>query len=1233
MSSPKHHHSFIDGEFSLPGTEEKVLEFWKTNQIFEKSLQMRQITSDKRQGKEKLASETLKLKPKTFVFYEGPPTANGKPGLHHILARAFKDIIPRFKTMQGYLVPRKGGWDTHGLPVEIEVEKQLGLKSKKEIEQYGIAAFNAMCRESVWKYKEMWEKLTDRMGFWIDMKDPYITYETDYIESLWWIISQIANQKLLYKGYKILPWCTRCGTGLSSHELGQPGAYATVEDESVYVKFKLKPGQKIGNFETNNNTYVLSWTTTPWTLPGNVALAVGKGIKYVGVRMIRDYVISKGEDYPKTKRGEVLILAKERLSILDGPYTQDWNAIGKDLVGLEYEPLFDIKALQNEKSHKIYPADFVTTTDGTGVVHTAVMYGEDDYALGIKVGLPQHHTVDETGAFTKDLEKYGLAGMIVKSKDKAVEDETTKKIITYLDKTKLLLKAEKYSHEYPHCWRCGTPLLYYARSAWFVAMSKLRTQLLENNSKIHWVPEHIKNGRFGEWLKEVKDWNFSRERYWGTPLPVWECKECGHTQVIGSLTELEQKTAPAKNIYYLMRHAFPETVMLGVIDSGQGRYHLTPSGRNSAKEAAEMLKKDKIDLIISSDIIRAKETARIVAKVLGVTVQFEPRIREINLGVLSGQPDSAYHRLFPTYEERFEKRPEGGESVRDVGKRVWEFFRDIEKKYKGKNILIISHEYSIWAMSTVMHGWSEKQAVAEMKKKKRDFIDVAEVRKVPFRIVPRDAEGSVDLHRPFIDEITFKCPECKKGVMRRVKEICDVWYDSGSMPFAQWHYPFENREKVDGYFSAPGRGKMRSTEPAEAFPADYISEAIDQTRGWFYTLLAVSTLLGKGEPYKNVICLGLLNDKNGRKMSKSVGNVIDPWELMNKHGIDAVRWYLYTMNPPGDPKNFDEQELAKTFRRVHLIFYNCALFWRTYADKKVAGSKPKVANKNPLDQWILMRLDETITNATKSLEKYEVRESAIEIERFIDDLSRWYIRRSRRRLQKPESKSDYTAASATLGYALLQTVKLMAPFNPFFAEGMYRMLGGDMLSVHLDSWPTVSSKQSVVSSRGLILQMETVRKIASDVLAKRAEGSVKVRQPLSRLSIKYRAPGIKLAKKLLEILKDEINVKKVVYDAKLKEPFVLDTKITPELRDEGVVREFIRIVAELRAKANFKPSDKITLFAELAEALKTVILKNEKNIMKETNSKSVAYKRTGKFTAEIETKLGDTQVWLAVKKV
>ncbi|MDO8574346.1 MAG: class I tRNA ligase family protein, partial [bacterium] len=913
-------------DFNLPKAEEKVLEFWKKNKTFEKSL-------DKTK------------KGKRFIFFEGPPTANGRPGIHHVIGRAFKDIIPRYKTMQGYHVPRVAGWDTHGLPVEIEVEKELGLKSKKDIEAYGIAKFNQKCRESVWKYKEEWEKLTARVGFWLDFDNPYITYEKNYIETLWWIVKQVWEKKLLYKGHKVVPWCTRCGTALSSHEIAQ--GYKEVLDKSVYVKFKIK-GKK---------EYILAWTTTPWTLPGNVALAVGKNIKYV---------------YLKHKN-EVLILAKDLVEKVGVEGEVIKEVSGKELAGLVYEPLFNVSGLKSDKAYKVYPADFVTTTDGTGVVHTAVMYGEDDYDLGTKLGLPKHHTVDERGFFTKEVS--GLGGQYVK------DDETEDKIINHLIAKNYYLKAEVYEHEYPHCWRCDTPLLYYARESWFVAMSKLRPKLIQANKAINWVPGHFKEGRFGEWLREVKDWNFSRERYWGTPIPAWHCKKCDKYEVVGSLEELSKKSFGPRNEYWVMRHGEAESNMLHVTDSGQGKYHLTDKGRAQIKKTMEKLKKAKIDMIIASPVLRAKETEKIDQEILGVKdVSFDNRLREINLGVLTGSPSGTYNKDFPTYESRFEKGPEGGESLRDLRARVWDLFQDLEKKYQGKRILLVSHEYTIWMILQAAEGWTEKEAIQEKERRGDDFVKNAELTQLNLRMLPRDETGEVNLHRPYVDEVKLRCSRCR-GEMERIKELCDVWFDSGSMPFAQWHYPFENKEMV---------------EKGRAFPADYIAEAVDQTRGWFYTLLAVSVLLGHKNPYKNVICYGHVLDKHGKKMSKSKGNVVSPWDMAEKYGMDAVRWHFFSGGPPGEPRNFDENDVLKTYRRFHMLLLNSLVFLNTYNSPEAALNK-KASLRHVLDAWIVARLNETVLGVTKYLDKLEIREAAVLIEGLVDDLSRWYIRRSRRR--------------------------------------------------------------------------------------------------------------------------------------------------------------------------------------------------------------------------------------------
>lgn len=1202
---------FRGGQLNLPELEKKVLESWRARRTFEKSLEARR-------GK------------KRFVFYEGPPTANGKPGIHHVLARSFKDIILRYKTMRGFFVPRKGGWDTHGLPVEIEVEKKLGLRSKKDIEAYGVAAFNQKCRESVWQYKDEWEKLTERMGYWLDLENPYITYETNYIETLWRIIKNIWEKKLLYQGHKVVPWCTRCGTALSSHELGQPGGYREVTDQSVYVKFKLKKGQKIGKWITTGSTYILSWTTTPWTLPGNVALAVGGEIEYLVVKRftgewhnsgnaIYDHVIIAKDIFDRYEKSPELVEAQpfhfiwpatpDGYEVTQGPVIE-CSARGSDLIGLSYEPLFDVTSLKNDKSYKIYDAKFVTTTEGTGVVHTAVMYGEDDYQLGIKTGLPQHHTVDERGKFTKEVP--GLDGLYVKAK------ETEEKIFRHLKENGNFLETKSYEHEYPHCWRCGTLLLYYARTSWFVAMTKLRAKLLSNNKKINWIPAHLKEGRFGEWLKDVKDWNFSRERYWGTPLPIWECAACKHREVIGGLGELSAKLGAPRNTYFVMRHGHAENLLRNIIDSGQKELHLTTIGKDQVRHAAQTLKKEKFDLIVASDILRTKETALMVAEALGGTrVVFDKRLREIHLPSFSGCHSGEYHNRYPTYRSRFEERPEGGESLRDLRARMWDAVQSLEKEYHGKKILIISHEYPIWMLTHAASGLSEAEAIREKTALgTEDFIKVATVRKLDLKLLPRNETGEADLHRPYIDEAAWQCAKCS-GTTHRIKELADVWFDSGSMPFAQVHWPFAGDKQ------SRAKGKKEVLE----YPAECITEAVDQTRGWFYTLLAVGTLLGRGAPYKNVISLGLINDKSGQKMSKSKGNIVDPWSMAEKYGMDAVRWYFYTVNPPGEPKNFDEAEIVKTFRRVHSIVYNSFVFFDSYRASGVSRER-KAAPKHMLDTWILSRLNATSLDATRHLERYDIREAALVLEGFVDDLSRWYIRRSRKRFQRPISQEDHRDASATLGFVLRELAKLLAPFSPFFAEALHEELGGAD-SVHLEDWPKVSSR---AANKSLAAQMAEVRRLASLGLAARAASGIKVRQPLSLFKVKDRGSKLKIGKELLRILADEVNVKEVVVTRALKDEVELDTTITPELREEGIVREIARMAQDLRQEAGLRPKDSIVLMAQVPAGLREVLEGREDILKREIGARAVEYKKSDKFAAEIKTKFDNLDIWLAIRK-
>ena len=1124
--------------------EEQVLEFWREKNIFEKSL-------EQSEGK------------KEFIFYEGPPTANGAPGIHHLEARAFKDVIPRYKTMRGYHVRRKGGWDTHGLPVELQVEKKLGLNSKKAIEEYGIAKFNQDCKESVWEYLDIWNKFTKRIGFWVDQDNPYVTYHNEFIESVWNIIKKVNEQDLLYKDYKVVPWCPRCGTALSSHELAQ--GYENVKDLSVYVKFKVR-GQE--------NVYILAWTTTPWTLPGNVALAVGKDIIYVKIKV--------GD--------ERFILAKARLSIITEPYDILEEVEGKDLVGLEYEPLYPF--LQNtisknekpklEKAYKVYQANFVTTEDGTGVVHTAVMYGQDDFVLGTEIGLPKHHLVGLDGKF---LSGTGIfEGRFVKDEEVAVD------IIKDLAGRGFLLKKEKYEHSYPHCWRCHTALIYYARDSWYIKMSdtRVKKELISENKKINWEPAHIRDGRFGEWLREIKDWAISRERYWGTPLPIWECGKCKKKNVIGSVEELQNKTQKSGNSYFLMRHGETDTNLKNLVSTtiGSGS-HLTEKGKNETVVVGELLKKEGVDIVFISPFNRTKETAEIIKDILNLkdeNIIVDERLGEIKVHSYEGKNWMEYHNDFPKTSEYFDKAKDGDESYKDVKIRTTNFLFEIEAKYKNKKILIITHGGPAWLMVASAKMLNIKNTFALIQDKKGFlYLKNSEVQKLPFTPFPHDQFENFDLHRPYIDEVSLVC-SCG-GDLIRIKEVMDVWFDSGAMPFAQDHYPFENKKWIDG----------------AGYPADYICEAVDQTRGWFYTLHAVGVLMGRGKAYKNVICLGHLLDAKGKKMSKSIGNVVDPWIMMEKYGVDTLRLWMYSINQPGESKNFDEKTVALLYQQVLGLLYNVLAFYELYRDKNIEkNSKPK--SKNILDQWILARLDELIEMTTKNLDNYKLLEPTRATRDFIGDLSTWYLRRSRDRIKEGDRE-----AKQTLYFILKTLAKIMAPFAPFTAEDIWLKLKtkNDKESVHLEVWPKKKFTISLFSKLNQILEnMKLVRKIVTLGLEARQKAGIKVRQPLAKLEVK----DSKLNNKYLKLIKEELNVKEIIIAKNINENILLDIQITPELKQEGDYRELVRFLQDMRKKMSLTPSDVVSLVFETNNEGKKLIEKFETDMKKTVLVSKIEFK-------------------------
>jgi isoleucyl-tRNA synthetase len=864
----------ISDKVSLPDLEKQVLDVWKEKDFFRKSVEARKNAPD-------------------YTFYEGPPTANGRPGIHHVFARTIKDLVCRYRTMRGFQVHRKAGWDTHGLPVEIEVEKKLGLKHKGEIETYGVAKFNAECRKSVFEYKGMWEDLTWRMGYWIDMEHPYVTCENEYIESVWWALDRYFKEGLIYQGFKIQLYCPRCGTPLSSHEVSL--GYRDTQDPSVYVKAKVK-GEE--------NTYLLVWTTTPWTLISNVALAVGTDVEYVKVRL-------KGPLPPGEGKQEFLILARERLSVMPEGAEVVATMHGHELAGKEYERWFSYFPVE-KKGWYVITGDFVTTTDGSGIVHMAPAYGEDDYLASKKHDLPMIQALDARGQFVEGAGPY--AGKFFKAADPAITAD--------LKSRGLLFRKETYTHSYPHCWRCDTPLLYYARKSWYIRTTDYALDMIAYNKQIHWYPPETGEGRFGNWLEENKDWAISRDRYWGTPIPIWVCQECEAKRSVGSIEELRREGA---------------------------------------------------------------------------------------------------------------KLPE-----------------------------------------------------------------------------------PLDLHKPYIDAVVLQC-QCG-GEMRRIPELVDVWFDSGSMPFAQWHYPFENQDTFK-----------------HSFPADFISEAVDQTRGWFYTLHAISSFLFRQPCFKNVICSDLVLDKAGQKMSKSRGNSVDPFEVIGKYGADSVRWFLIASSPTWKPKLFDVEAIAEVQRKFFSTFLNTYAFFALYANIDNFDHKEPdvpVAERPDIDRWILSLLNTTVRDYNEAMESYDPTRAARLVSNFtVEQLSNWYVRRNRRRFWKSEPGRDKTAAYQTLFECIAAISKMTAPVAPFLADEIYRALmegtrREPFESVHIAPMP--ESRQDLISIE-LEQRMDVAQRIVGLVRSMRAKTSLKVRQPLSRIAVPASADVRRLIEQMNDVILEEVNIKTIEF--------------------------------------------------------------------------------------------------------
>lgn len=1092
--------------------EEKILAFWKEHDIFNKTI-------------EKPAIEG------SYVFYDGPPFGTGTPHYGHLLAGTIKDVFPRYETMRGKRVYRKWGWDCHGLPIENIIEKELGLNTKKDIEKYGIEAFNTAAKNSVLRFAHEWERMVPRMGRWVDMQDDYKTMDATYTESIWWAFHTLYEKGLIYEGYKAMQLCPRCETTLSNFEVNQ--GYKDITDISVYVAFPLVD---------EPDTSVIAWTTTPWTLPGNVALAINPELTYVKI-VIAD---------------KKYILAKDRLSVIKQAYSILEEGVA--LVGRGYVPPFtyysaDMTLANHEHGWKIYPASFVTLDTGTGVVHIAPAFGEDDMNLGKVNNLPFVQHVKTDGTFKPEVADF--AGLSVKPKDDHQKADI--EIIKYLAGKGSLFDKEKIIHLYPHCWRCDTPLLNYASSSWFVGATKIQDKIIEANQSVSWVPGHVRDGRFGKWLENMRDWAISRSRYWGAPLPVWKCTACEKIHVGKSVEDIRSKTKHSGNTYILMRHGeADQNIKLGISCHVDAPDHLTARGVQQVELAGQSLAHKKIDMIIHSDFVRTTETVATLKQTLNIADEYiiaDERLREFNVGTYHGKTWEVFHNEYPKVAETFGMQIPEGESYADVKKRMAEVLYELEEKYQNKTILIVSHGTPLWMMTAVASGYTPVQSVEMVNKTFTPFVN-AEIRELDFRPLSHDAEYVLDLHRPYIDRIVLTC-ECGAD-MHRITDVFDCWFESGSMPFAQFHYPFTHQQLF-----------------YNNFPADFIAEGIDQTRGWFYSLLVLGVGLFDKSPYKQVVVNGIVLATDGQKMSKKLKNYTDPQIAIDMFGADAIRFYLVSSPAShGEDANFSDKDLGEVLRKNIMRLDNVFAFYEMYrGSMKVVHS---AFSPHVLDQWIVARLNETIRDVNIGMKAYELDRATRPIESFIDDLSTWYLRRSRERL-KGDDQEDMMHAQSVLEFVFEEFIKIIAPFMPFLAEDLYQKLVREhdisaVESVHLCAWPSERGVDEEV-----IRAMAETRRIVTLGLEARQKAGLKVRQPLASIVLKKYI----LSDAYTELIKDELNVKAVRMDPTQEAELMLDTNITEELKQEGLYREFVRAVQDLRKKMDLTPQDRITITVSL----------------------------------------------------